>query len=185
MDITFGVFIATSLDGFIARPNGKLDWLDNAAPKDENQDYGYQKFMAGVGCIVLGRKTFDVASSFSEWPYQGKQVIVLSKTLKEPPQDFVDKIDVFNGPIELLAVELQHRGIRKVYVDGGVTIQSFLKAGLIDEMTITQIPILIGRGLPLFGDMPEDIHLQLQESINYPSGFVQSIYKVKRNTKNA
>ena len=184
MDITFGVFIAVSLDGYIARLNGKLDWLDNAAPKDEDQDYGYHQFMVGVDCIVLGRKSFDTVSSFSEWPYQGKQVIVLSKSLKEPPQDFVDKIDVFNGPIELLAVELQHRRIRKVYVDGGLTIQSFLKAGLIDELTITQVPILIGRGLPLFGDLPEDVHLQLINSNSYPSGFVQSSYKVKRHTKN-
>ena len=185
MDINFSVFIATSLDGYIARPNGKLDWLENAAIKDDPEDYGYQRFMAGVNCVVMGRKTFERIARYSEWPYKGKQVVVLSRSLKSPPADFVDKIDVFNRPVELLAVELQHHNVRKVYVDGGATIQAFLAAGLIDELIITQIPVLIGRGVKLFGDLPEDVNLKLIQSQSYSSGFVQSHYRVQRRTKNA
>ena len=185
MNITFSVFIAMSLDGYIARPNGKLDWLENAATNEENEDYGYHQFMSTVDCMVMGRKTFEKATSFSDWPYKGKQVIVLSKSLKAPPADFEDKIDVFSGQIELLAVELQHHGVRKVYVDGGLTIQSFLRAGLIDEITVTQVPVLIGRGVPLFGDLQEDTQLRLINSRAYPSGFVQSQYRVQRRTKNS
>ncbi|WP_444995455.1 dihydrofolate reductase family protein [Aliikangiella sp. IMCC44359] len=184
MDITFSVFIASSLDGYIARPNGKLDWLEKSAIKGDTEDYGYQTFLRSVDCIVLGRNSFEKVASFSEWPYAGKRVVVLSKTLKEPPADFIDKIDVFGGSVELLAVELQHYRMSKVYVDGGLTIQSFLKFDLIDEITITQVPILIGRGIPLFGDLRDDIELELVSSHNFPSGFVQSQYRVKRRTKN-
>jgi dihydrofolate reductase len=185
MDINFSVFIATSLDGYIARPNGKLDWLENAAIKDDHEDYGYQQFMAGVNSVVMGRRTFERIARYSEWPYKGKQVIVLSRSLKLPPADFADKIDVFSRPVELLAVELQHHGVRKVYVDGGSTIQSFLSAGLIDDVILTQIPVLIGRGIKLFGELPEDVKLKLIQSQSFPSGFVQNHYRVLRRTKNA
>ncbi|TQV87694.1 dihydrofolate reductase family protein [Aliikangiella coralliicola] len=182
MDIKFTSFIATSLDGYIARLNGKLDWLNDAADKNSTEDYGYQNYIAAIDCIVLGRSSFEKTASFAEWPYQKKRVIVLSRTLKEPPEDFADKVAVFNGSIELLAVELQNQGIQRVYVDGGLTIQSFFKADLMDEITITQIPVLIGRGLPLFGEHSEDIKLTLLQSNSFPSGFVQSKYRVERQS---
>jgi len=184
MDINFSVFIAASLDGYIARHSGKLDWIQKAAIKGDTEDYGYLRFISDVDCVVMGRNTFEKKAVLSEWPYEGKQVIVLSRVLKEPPNDFIGKISVFNKPIELLAVELQHYKYKKVYVDGGLTIQAFLKAGLIDEITITTIPVLIGRGIPLFGELPEDVGLRLVESRSYPSGFVQSKYRVLRRTKN-
>ena len=184
MDIKFDVFIATSLDGYIARTNGSMDWLEKAAPKGATEDYGYQRFFSDVDSIVLGRNTFEKASTFSQWPYGKKHVIVLSKMLKEPPADFADKIDVFSGKVELLAVDLQHRGVRKVYVDGGQTIQSFLRAGLIDNLTITQVPVLLGRGIPLFSDLAAEIELKLKDSKSFSSGFVQSTYQVRRNTRN-
>lgn len=179
-NITFAAFIATSLDGYIARINGKLDWLENSAIKGDSEDYGYQKFMSSVDCIILGRNSFEKIANFSQWPYEGKRVIVISKTLKQPPKDFIDKVEVYGGQLELLAVDLQHKGLRKVYVDGGLTIQSMLKYNLLDEITLTQVPILIGRGIKLYGDLKDDIKLKLLKSQRFPSGFVQQHYQVLR-----
>ncbi len=178
-NLTLSVFIATSLDGYIARLDGKLDWLDKVAPVDETEDYGYQSYIRTIDCIVMGRKTFDKVSSFSKWPYEGKRVIVFSQTLKEAPADFMDKVEVYNGKPEMLVVDLQYQGVRKVYLDGGLTIQSFLAKGLVDEMIITQVPVLIGRGIPLFGMLQKDVRLTLGQSKSFSSGFVQSHYKIK------
>lgn len=177
-DLTISVFIAVSLDGNIARLNGNLDWLENAAPENDTEDYGYQKYISTVDCIVMGRKTFEKVASFSKWPYVGKRVIVVSRVLKEAPADFVDKVETYGGKIQMLPVELQYQGVRKVYLDGGLTIQSFLRCGLIDEMTITQIPVLIGRGISLFGELNKDIKLKLMRSQSFASGFVQSHYQL-------
>lgn len=177
MNIVFSAYIATSLDGYIARLNGQLDWLDNVSEKDSKEDYGYFNFMASVDCIVMGRNTFEKVASFPEWPYEGKRVIVLSKMMKEAPEHLADKVDFFNGKIELLAVELQNFGVRKVYVDGGLTIQSFINSKLLDEIIVTSTPILIGRGIALFGERTQDIKLELVGSQSYSSGFVQSHYR--------
>ena len=181
MNITFESYIATSLDGYIARLNGKLDWLDGATEKDSKEDYGYFDFMASIDCIVMGRSSFEKVASFPEWPYQGKRVIVLSKTMKDAPEPLTHKVDFFNGKVELLAVELQNLGLKKVYVDGGLTVQSFIDAKLLDAITITQIPVLIGRGIPLFAEksLSADIKMQLVKSQSYASGFVQSKYNIE------
>lgn len=180
MDIKFSAYIAASVDGYIARLNGKLDWLNDAAGQNSSEDYGYQEYLAAIDCIVMGRRSFEKTASFAKWPYQGKQVIVLSKSLKSVPPDLEGKATLFNGQIELLLVELQNYKIRQVYVDGGLTIQSFVRAEMLDEITITQIPVLLGKGLPLFGEVFKDVKLKLIHSKSYDNGFVQSKYQIKR-----
>lgn len=178
VNIKFFGYIATSLDGYIARPNGKLDWLNDAAPKDSKEDYGYHKFMLSIDCVLMGRASFEKVASFPEWPYKDKRVFVLSRTMKEAPKDLEDyEIDFFNGAVERLAVELQTLGMRNVYVDGGMTLQSFIRAEMLDEIIITQLPILIGKGLALFTDCQKDIKLALISSQSFDSGFVQNRYR--------
>lgn len=184
MDIIISAFIATSLDGYIARQDGKIDWLEIAAKNQAGEDYGYHAYMDTVSCVVMGRTSFERAAKYSEWPYQGKQVIVLSRNLTKPPADFANKVDVYGGKIELLAVELQHFQVPKVAVEGALSIQSFIRAGLMDEIIITQVPVLIGRGLPLFAESAQDIPLRLVNSKSYASGFVQNYYRFVRRTKN-
>ena len=177
----FLVYIATSLDGFIACPDGRLDWLPGATPDSPpapvGEDHGYHVFMARVDTVVMGRGTFETVRDFSPWPYAGKRVIVLSRTLRGA--DLSEPVEVHPGPVEALAGSLQ--GARGVYVDGGQTIQAFLRAGLIDELIITRIPVLIGAGLPLFGTLDADVWLQHIETRTFPSGFVQSTYRLARS----
>ncbi len=179
MNIEFSAFIATSLDGYIARPNGQLDWLENATEKDSKQDFGYFDFMRNVDCVVLGRNTFEKVVSFPEWSYKNQRVVVLSKTMKNAPNHLEYPVDFFSGKVELLAVELQNLGVKKAYIDGGVTIQSFINAKLLDDIIVTQIPILIGRGISLFGKGFDDVKLELLKSNAFDNGFVQSHYKFK------
>ena len=174
------VFIATSLDGFIARQNGDIDWLVNAGDANDPEDYGYGAFIATVDCIVMGRNTFEKVLSFPEWPYAGKRVVVLSRTLNTIPEQAAGKAELSAGPVEALAAKLRAEGHDRIYIDGGKTVQSFLGAGLVTDMTITRIPILIGSGLPLFGELPGDIHLDHIETKTYRSGFVQSLHEVRK-----
>ena len=177
MDIKCSVFIAVSLDGFIARPNGEIDWLnDPSASAEAGEDYGYKAFMASVDVLVMGRKTYQQVLTFNEWPYSGKKVVVLSSGSPKIPENVSASVEIMRGsPAEVLGQLLQH-GVRHCYIDGGKTIQGFLNAGLIDEMTITQIPVLIGAGLPLFGKLDRDLRFQHVETKTYPNGFVQSRY---------
>ncbi|MGX5174946.1 dihydrofolate reductase family protein [Aliikangiella sp. IMCC44653] len=177
-NIKFCVFIACSLDGYIARQNGKLDWLEKAALQGDSEDYGYQNFLRSVECITMGRNTFEKVAAFSQWPYLKQRVIVVSRSMQKVPPAFEDKIELFGGKIEILAVDLQHQGVKQVYVDGGTLIQSMLKAHLINELTITQVPVLLGKGIPLFGLLNQDQPLKLVHSKTFPSGFVQSHYLV-------
>lgn len=174
----FLVYIATSLDGFIARPGGELDWLPGTpdGPGLPAEDHGYDAFMARVDTMVIGRGTFDAVRDFSPWPYAGKRVIVLSRTLDA--STLSEPVEIHPGPVEALAQSLQ--GARGVYVDGGQTIQAFLRAGLIDELIITRIPVLIGTGLPLFGPLDADVRLEHIDTRSFPSGFVQSTYRPVR-----
>lgn len=173
------VFIATSLDGFIARPNGDIDWLLNADTTDGREDYGYEAFIATVDCLVLGRRSFEKVLSFPKWPYDGMRVVVLSRTVTTVPEQAAGKVELSAGPVEELAARLSAEGLGRIYIDGGKTVQSFLRAGLVTDVTITRIPILIGNGLPLFGELPGDIHLEHIETKAFPSGFVQSTYEVR------
>ena len=167
------VFIATSLDGFIARANGDLDWL----PPGGGEEHGYEAFIATVDALVIGRKTYETVLSFDTWPYGGKPVYVLSTSalVPSPPGAVVEHLS--GAPAELVA-QLAARGVGHVYVDGGITIQGFLQAGLIQRLIITRIPVLLGAGIPLFGSLARDINLRHVGTRQYASGLVQSEYVV-------
>jgi dihydrofolate reductase len=167
------VFIATSLDGFIARTDGGLDWLpENCEP------HGYEEFMASVDAMVIGRKTYETVLGFGGWAYGKKPVVVLSSTLSELKAPEGAVCGLMSGPPEEIALRLAERGFGHVYVDGGMTIQRFLRAGLIQRLIITRIPVLLGSGIPLFGPLPHDVRLEHVATRSYPSGLVQSEYAI-------
>jgi len=168
------VFVGTSVDGYIARSDGALDFL----PDGGGEDHGYGAFMASVDALVVGRHTYDAVLGFDEWPYGSKPVIVLStRPIPEPPlpEALVERME--GSPAEIVA-RLAERGARHLYVDGGITIQRFLAAGLIQRLIITRVPVLIGSGLPLFGALPHDVRLQHVTTHQYASGLVQSEYTI-------
>jgi len=172
--MTVSVFVGTSLDGFIARPNGDFDFL----PEGGGEPHGYTEFMASVDALVLGRHTFDKVLTFDEWPYGDKRVVILSS---RP----VDLTAVRGGVVEQMAgtpAEIVSRlaasGAHHLYVDGGITIQRFLRAGLVQRLIVTRVPVLIGEGIPLFGAVPSDIRLRHVATEQYASGLVKSEYAV-------
>jgi len=172
------VFIATSLDGFIARPDGGIDWLETDAAPQSDEDYGYAAFMDTVDCLIMGRVTFEQVLSFGQWFYGDKRLIMLSTTLRQLPDAAPGTVELYSGDLPELLRKLESEGHRRAYVDGGVTIHSFLRQGLLTDLTITTIPILIGQGRPLFGPLPGDVALKHVRTTDYPSGFVQSVYEV-------
>jgi dihydrofolate reductase len=178
---TTAVFIATSLDGFIARRDGRIDWLDQVnAALPPGEDCGYHAFMASVDALVLGRRTYEQVLTFGAWPYGDKPVVVLSRQALDFPAHVPPSVTVSAGtPAELVA-RLTAQGARRLYVDGGVTIQRFLAAGLLDELIVTVVPVLLGEGRPLFGPVPHDLALALVETRTFPGGLVQSHYRVTR-----
>ena len=179
MDIRCSIFIATSLDGFIARSDGAIDWLTDPADVDASEDYGYKAFIDSVDTLVVGRKTYELALTFKEWPYAGKKVVVLSSASPHVPEHLSGSVEIMSGAPGELVERLAQRGARHCYVDGGKTIQGFLNAGLIQEMTITRIPVLIGAGIRLFGKLDRDVRFQHVETKAYGNGFVQSKYRAK------
>ena len=167
------VFVGTSLDGFIARVNGDLDFL----PPGGGEPHGYDEFIASVDALVIGRKTFETVLTFDTWPYGEKPVFVLStRALASAPAGAV--VERMSGDPAEIVSKLDARGIRHVYVDGGITIQRFLQAGLIQRLIITRVPVLIGAGIPLFGAVPRDILLKHVGTRQYASGLVQSEYLI-------
>jgi len=170
------VFVATSLDGFIARENGDVDWLGETSENDE--DYGFANFFGSVDALVIGRNTFELARSFRDWPYGTKSVFVLTSRSLEIPDDLALYVESVSGLPEEIVDLLSRNGIKHIYVDGGKTIQSFLRAGLIQHINITHIPILLGQGVSLFGPLEQDIRLLHIETKVYPNGFVQSEYEI-------
>ncbi|MBV5261642.1 dihydrofolate reductase [Synechococcus moorigangaii CMS01] len=176
--ITGHVFIATSLDGFIARKDGDIAWLLDRDNPDE--DHGYDAFIADIDIILMGRGTFEKMAAVRPWPYS-LPVVVLSSTLSQSdvPDDLANKVRVANKAPEEAMHMLAVEGHRKVYVDGGLLIQSFLRAGLIADMVITSVPVLLGEGRRLFGKVAADIPLYLEEVKSFPSGLAQSRYRVE------
>jgi dihydrofolate reductase len=174
--MTATAFVGTSVDGFIARQNGDLDWL----PADGGEPHGYAEFIATVDTIVIGRKTFETVLTFEAWPYGSKRVVVLSSH----PVDLSTAVgrgaivEQMGGPPAEIASSLAARGAQHLYVDGGITVQRFLRAGLIDRLVITRVPVLIGDGIPLFGSLPQDIRLRHIVTRSYASGLVQTEYEV-------
>lgn len=175
MSPKISVYIAVSLDGFIARKDGSLDWLPPGSDGDE--DFGYAEFISSIDFIVMGRNTFEKVLTFGNWPYTKKVIVLTSKKLTLPPE-LGDKVETLHLSPQELIHQMDIRGAKGIYLDGGVTIQRFLREGLIDEITITTIPILIGEGLPLFGPPGKDIKLELINSSSFKNGFVQTKYKV-------
>jgi dihydrofolate reductase len=168
------VFIGTSLDGFIARRNGDFDFL----PEGGGEPHGYDEFFATVDTLVIGRKTFETVLAFATWPYGNKRVVVLSSH----PVDFSavrgGVVEHMGGPPADIVAKLAASGAQHLYIDGGITIQRFLRAGLIQRLIITRVPVLIGEGIPLFGALPRDIQLQHVATQQYASGLVKSEYRV-------
>ena len=172
------VFIATSLDGFIAREDGAIDWLPTGADT-KFEDYGYGEFMKSVDALVMGRKTYETVRGFGgEWPYGSKPVIVLTSKKLQIPRELAKTVTTMSGKVETIVKHLESREMNHLYVDGGVTIQKFLNAGALDRLIITRIPVLIGKGIPLFGPVDQDIKLSHIGTKTYPSGLVQSEYFV-------
>jgi len=168
------VFIGTSVDGFIARKNGALDFL----PPGGGEPHGYDEFMASVDALVIGRGTFETVLAFPSWPYGDKRVVILSSGRLDLSAVRGGVVEQMGGnPAEIVA-KLAARGVQHIYVDGGITIQGFLRAGLIQRLVITRVPVLIGEGIPLFGALPRDIRLRHIRTQHYPSGLVQTEYDV-------
>lgn len=174
------VFIATSLDGFIADRNHGIEWLE-MVPNPDKDDCGYNSFIAGIDALVMGRVTFDTVVGFNQW-YYNKPVFVLSNTLTSLPQGYEDRAELIKGNSldEILEV-LHTRGYNNLYIDGGKTIQQFLNADLIDELIITKLPILLGDGPPLFGWLPGHLEWEHTHTQVYLGQLVQSHYKRKRS----
>jgi dihydrofolate reductase len=168
------VFIATSLDGFIARPNGGIDWL----PPGGGEDHGYDAFIATVDALMIGRHTFETVLTFDTWPYGRKPVFVLSTRPLPVPTPAGAVVERLSGDPRDIVSQLAARGVRHIYVDGGITIQRFLRAGLIQRLIITRIPVLLGDGIPLFGGVSGDVALRHVATRQYASGLVQSEYGV-------
>lgn len=173
------VFIATSLDGFIAREDGTIDWLENAsATAPPGEDCGYADFIKTIDYLVMGRNTFELVSSFPEWPYKSTRVHVLSSTMFRLPSGMPDTVTLSHEAPTDLVQRLSKSGAKRLYIDGGITIQCFLQNNLIDDITITRIPILLGAGRTLFGPIGHDIQLKHVSTKTYPFGFVQDTYQV-------
>jgi dihydrofolate reductase len=178
MGVVSSVYIATSLDGFIARKNGDLDWLDAASSTaTEGEDCGYNSFMKSIDVLVMGRKSFEKVLSLGDWPYS-LPVVVLSSNDIEIPDKIAGTVSSSTESPSQLCERLQQEGAKRLYIDGGITIQRFLNEGLIDDMTITVIPIVLGDGTPLFGATLKDIPLKLIASKAYDFGFAQLTYEV-------
>jgi len=172
--MTLSVFVGTSVDGFIARPNGDLDFLFASG----GEPHGYEEFMADIDTLLIGRKTYETVLSYPEWPYGKRRVVVLSSK----PLDFSlvqgGVVEQMAGSPEEIAAKLAATGARNIYIDGGVTIQGFLRAGLIQRIIVTRVPVLIGQGVPLFGSLQRDVQLRHVETRSYASGLVQTEYLV-------
>ena len=171
------VYIAQSLDGFIAKTDGDLDWLRY---DQQDEDYGFKKFMETIDVLIMGANTFGTIMNFEEWYYDKKRVIVLSSSLKmdDIPTSLKTKIEISSLSPKKILSSLEKDNVKGVYIDGGKIIQSFLKEDLIDELIITQIPILLGAGVPLFGNLKKEIKLEHIKTLAFKNGLVQLNYKV-------
>jgi dihydrofolate reductase len=180
VSFTGSVFLGMSVDGFIARPDGDLSWLtggdEAGGPPDDGAggDFGFAEFVSGIDALVMGRATYEVIAPMAEWPYQGRPVHVISTTL---PPGGDDRITVHRSFDEAVAA-LRDAGYRRVYVDGGRTVHTFLTAGLIGDLTLSRVPVLIGAGHTPFGELPADVRLEHERTHVYPGGMVQTTYRV-------
>lgn len=172
--MTISVFVGTSLDGFLARRNGDFDFL----PAGGGEPHGYDEFIASVDAIVIGRNTFEKVLTLGGWPYGKKRVVVLSSRPIDLSAAVGGVVEQMGGTPAEIVSRLAATGARHLYVDGGITVQRFLSAGLVQRLIITRVPVLIGEGIPLFGPVPHDIRLTHVTTRHYASGLVQSEYRV-------
>ena len=182
----FSVYIALSVDGYIARVDGGVDWLDTYGKHDvemgEDGDMGFTAFMDTVDCMVMGRGCMEAISGFDlapeQWPYGDTRVIVLSKSLTELPDNIRKHAELYSGSLPQLVEMLRQDEHRRIYVDGGKTIQSFLNMKLITDMCLTRVPVILGAGIPLFGQTDQDIRLEKPEARVFANELVQLRYDV-------
>jgi dihydrofolate reductase len=172
--MTISVFVGASVDGFIARTNGALDFL----PEGGGEPHGYNEFIAGIDALVIGRNTFETVLAFDPWPYGNKRVVVLSSRPIDLSAAVGASVEQMDGPPSQIVAQLAASGAHHLYIDGGITIQRFLRAGLIERLIVTRVPVLIGEGIPLFGSLSGDIRLKHIATQHYPSGLVKSEYQV-------
>ncbi|MDT0553692.1 dihydrofolate reductase family protein [Urechidicola vernalis] len=173
------VFIATSLDGFIADKDEGIDWLE-MIPNPRQDDMGAIAFFNQVDAMIMGRNTFETVLGFGvDWPYPFP-VFVLSNSMKKPPKGYENKIQILNGPLKEVVANIHSQGHHSLYIDGGTVIQNFLKEDLIDELIVTRIPILLGGGISLFGDMPKSLEFEHVKTEVYLDQIVQSQYSRKK-----
>jgi dihydrofolate reductase len=168
------VFVGTSVDGFIARHNGDFDFL----PEGGGEPHGYDEFMSSVDVLVIGRNTFEKVLTFDKWPYADKRVVVLSSSGIDASNVRGATIEHMSGSPAAITERLAASGASHAYVDGGITVQRFLRARLIQRLIVTRVPVLIGQGIPLFGSLPQDVQLRHVHTTTYPSGLVKSEYEV-------
>jgi dihydrofolate reductase len=172
-------FIATSLDGYIADKNGEIGWL-NTIPNPDQLDMGYNEFSSGIDAILMGRNTFDTVCGFEmAWPYV-KPVFVLSNSLTEIPEKAGPQVSIVKGALPGILEEINRKGFHKLYIDGGIVIQNFLKEDLLDEITISVLPVILGGGCPLFSYLPKMLEFQLLNSKTYLNSIVQNHYVRQR-----
>ncbi len=165
------IYIAASIDGYIAREDNSLDWMDRVGGFDE--DYGFKQLLDSIDTLIIGRKTYDVATTVSD-PYPGKRVVVLSNRLKSVKEG----MELYSGDLVELISKLHAQGAKHIWVDGGVTLSQFLASQLVDTMTLSIIPVILGGGLPLFNQIGKEISCRLTSSQSYPSGLVQIKYEI-------
>ena len=180
------VFIASSVDGYIADPEGGVGWLESAGDPTvglgSDSDMGFNTYIQSVDCMVMGRKSMETISAMNlsreQWPYGNIPIVVLSNTVKVCPENLRGKVEMYAGDLSKLIENLENRGLKHAYIDGGSTITAFLNSKLIDEMTITKAPVLLGEGVLLFGKLERPIKLHASNAISFPNEFVQLKYRV-------
>ncbi|MFL0803187.1 MAG: dihydrofolate reductase family protein [Agarilytica sp.] len=180
------VFIATSADGYIATKEGGVEWLSSSGKQGvdlgDEADMGFGAFISGVDCMIMGRKCMEVLSRFNlppeQWPYGDIRIIVLSRTVNRPPENLKNKVEMYSGDIPSLLSRLDEEGYGHAYIDGGTTITSFINLKLINDICITQAPILLGAGLPLFGSLGAEVRLENACVRAFANDFVQLRYQV-------
>ena len=183
------VFIATSADGFIAKEDDAIDWLHTSGKPDvdmgNDADMGFNDFITSVDCMIMGRKCMEVIAGMNltdeQWPYGDIRIVVLSNTLKEAPEGVKGRIELYSGDLLQLVSNLEKEGLKHAYIDGGKTIQSFINLKLINELTLTQVPILIGKGIPLFSELTKDVALENAQAKAFPNDYIQLKYQVNYN----
>jgi len=186
------IFIAPSVDGYIATEDHAVNWLETVGkPLSEEEvssdlmkhfNNTFSNYMQSIDCMIIGRKLMEILSSFEltpeQWPYGNAKIMALSNTIKEPPENLKDKVQMFSGSIPELIDKLEKEGYTHAYVDGGTIITAFLNLGLINEMTLTQAPVLLGSGVPLFGKLHKQINLTDAQATAFPNDFIEIKYKV-------